>query len=247
MNRQQPTRRGVRGLSNTHVPVRGCTLVELMIVSVLLVILGGAFITTFLSGQTSYLTADAYITVQQEARRGFDYMVRELRQSGTIYQTPAIKLTCGSTTVVTCPSTGTPPSQQINFEVAMNYAGGIQWGNADPGNTNGSIHYAIVQAPAPNPNNEYKLIRFITTSDSSVPVSQTVAGCTPPNCRILANYVNLGSAGSTQSGFLVNGSVITLQLQLLYRSPLRPTQSMGAVGVGSTTQPLVAQVELRNP
>src|SRR3989338_2492892 len=62
----------------------GFTLVELIVVSALLMIVGGGLLTTFMTGQTSYLSADAYAQVQQEARRAFDNVVRELREAGNV-------------------------------------------------------------------------------------------------------------------------------------------------------------------
>lgn len=217
----------------------GFTLVELMIVGVLLVILGGAFVTTFLSGQTSYFAADANIQIQQEARRAFDFMTHELRQSGTDYQ-GAGTFTCSPSA---CVAPGGAPQTQVNFKIARSYtAGAIDWGTDKPNlpERDWFIHYAIV-GPVSAANPEYKLIRFLSVNAAD---TRTLAGCTAPNCRILANYLALGT-GTTQSGFLMSGSVVTIQLQLQYRSSSRftgPTQTMG-----SSTAPLVAQVELRNP
>lgn len=248
MKRQQHTLREDKRPETGESPGRAClrsrlgfTLVELMIVGVLLVILGGAFVTTFLSGQTSYFAADANIQIQQEARRAFDFMTHELRQSGT---TGGTVLSCNLNTTDGCstPPGGTPTTQ-INFQIAKAYtAGAITWGS-DRSNPGDYIHYKLLAVGGTS--TEYKLIRFLSgTINDSGPA--TVAACTAAvPCRILANYISLGS-GTTQSGFLLSGTgpspVVTIQLQLQYRSPLRPTQTMG-----SSTAPLVAQVELRNP
>ncbi|MDP3722825.1 MAG: hypothetical protein Q8R91_04935 [Candidatus Omnitrophota bacterium] len=94
----------------------GFTLVELMVVSVIFVIIGMGLLTTFVTGWTSFFSADAYIQVQQEARRAFDAMVRELREAGQI----------------------TAAGSQLDFQVALGYnqpppcpAGAICWGARD--------------------------------------------------------------------------------------------------------------------
>lgn len=68
-------------MSRGSARATGFTLTEMIIVSALAMILGGALITIFLTGQASYLSADSYIQVHQEARRALDAMVRELREA----------------------------------------------------------------------------------------------------------------------------------------------------------------------
>jgi prepilin-type N-terminal cleavage/methylation domain-containing protein len=55
------------------------TLVELLVVSAVMSIVMGALFTSLLIGRSSYVTGDAYVQVQQEARRALDIMGRELR------------------------------------------------------------------------------------------------------------------------------------------------------------------------
>ena len=63
---------------------KGFTLTEILIVAALLLILGVGLLTVFLNGQTSYLSADAYVQVQQESRKAFDNAVQELRSAGNV-------------------------------------------------------------------------------------------------------------------------------------------------------------------
>ena len=63
----------------------------------------GALLVTFLSGQSSYLSMDASIQVQEETRRAFDTMVRELREAGQV-------LSCVS-----------PSCQTLDFKLALGY------------------------------------------------------------------------------------------------------------------------------
>ena len=133
-------------------PLYGFTLVELTVVSALLLILGGGLLTTLLTGQTSYLSADAYIQVQEEARKAFDNMVRELREAGG----PLVSVS---------PNPPAGPGTQLDFQVALGYdldggAGAVAgcpdaavcWGATDPNGVphfNWRIRYQQVTGPTP--------------------------------------------------------------------------------------------------
>jgi len=215
----------------SHVSCLGFTLVELIVVSALLMIVGGGLFTVFMTGQISYLSADAYVQVQQEARRAFDNVVRELREAG--------------------PSTGPPPpiisvtgppypaTNQLNFQIARGYNSeppcqspnpvGICWGSETPTGIGEWVHYATL---LPGTGNTAQLIRWRDTD----PVGGTPPSpCSAPTCRVLANHVQSAS-------FNYNGGtkVVTVTLQIRYNSPLLPSGSQA-------TPTLTSQVKLRNP
>jgi len=193
-------------------------LVELIVVSALLMIVGGGLLTTFLTGQTSYLSADAYVQVQQEARRAFDNVVRELREAGTV-------------TV-----TGAGVTNQLNFQIARGYNSepacqapnpvGICWGSENA--TGEYVHYATIGL-----GNAAQLIRWRDTIVGPAPPTS----CTPAtSCRVMANHVVRSS-----TNFAYNGGtkVITVTLKIQYNSPLLLTGSQA-------TPTLTSQVKLRN-
>ncbi len=182
------TRRRDTGLHSS-----GFTLVEILIVSLLLMILGGGLLTAFLTGQTSYLSADAYIQVQQEARRGFDNMVREIREAGNVS------------------TTGT---QQLNFQIARGYnnevgcqsPASICWGSE---NALGQwVHYTVIGAAG-----NQQLIRCTNTNQSGA-IAALTAGC-----RVLANNVKDSSTDAVNAftWSAVNSTVI-INLEVERRS-----------------------------
>ena len=197
---------------------KGFTLVEVMIVAVLFLIISGALLTMFLTGRTSYLSSDAYVLVQQEARRGFDVMVRELREA---------QITTGPP--VACNQANW--SNQLNFQVALSYDsvnGNIDWG-AD-GVEGQWAHYAVVPGPA----NIQQLVRCVNNDAGGAIVSGA-------GCRVLANYVRPPVGGVNGATFCYDSGerVVGLRLQIQYANPALPT--------GSHSTPLMtSRVKLRN-
>lgn len=57
------------------------TLMELLVTLIILGVVAGAVFTSLLMSRRAYLSAEAYVHVQQEARQAFDAMARELRQA----------------------------------------------------------------------------------------------------------------------------------------------------------------------
>ncbi len=215
-----------------YASASGFTLVEIMMVAILGVLLGAGLITTYLTGQTSYLSADAYIQVQQEARRAFDNMVRELRESGNI--------SCGmGQTTTTCTDT------QLNFQITRGY------NQAAPcpanlicyGSENAAlewVHYGII-VNATNSNNT-QLVRYITAAGNggqAAPASCLAAA----NCRVLANNID-----TTTTTFVWDSAnrVVTLNVQIRYTSPKLPGGTAVSGGGWQTTGPLTTRVKLRN-
>ena len=198
--------------------IQGFTLVEAVVVVGLLLLIVGGLVTVLLTGQASYLSADAYVQVQQEARRALDSVVRELRESGTV--------SCG-TAAVTASCTGT----QLNFQVARNYdptGGAIVWGsdNAD----NEYVHYAVVAAA----DGTSQLIRYRDAAAAGAPPGT----CTPPACRVLANYVDPATTVFAWDAAAANRTV-TITLEIEYQNARLPGRSQ-------TTGPLTSRVRLRN-
>jgi len=162
----------------------GFTLVEILVVSVLMLVLGGALLTVFLVGQTSSISADAYIQVQQEARKALDIMVRELRESA--------KVSCN---IAAWPAgalqecTTNTNDRRLNFQVVLGY-GTTSPCNPDPGICLGAnnvknnwVHYAIINGP----NGTKQLVRYVDASE----LGATPAVCNPASCRVLANNVKI--------------------------------------------------------
>ncbi len=204
------------------------TLVEMLMVMMLFLITGGGLITTFLTGRTSYLSSDAYIQVQQEARKGFDNMVRELRESGNVSCNADI---AGAACI---------NQQQLNFQVAMGFnAGAIQWGDGrQPANAANWVHYGFLLNPDNNPaTTDNQLIRYEGTQVQIPP-----ANCVAPTCRVLAN--NVVTAGANPSSFSwtpapANTNVVTINLNIMYQNAALP-------GGNQTTGLLTSRVKLRN-
>ena len=206
---------------------RGMTLVELMVVAVILVVIAGGVLTLFLTGRKSYLTADAFILVQQEARKAFDNMVRELRESGNI--------SCGTTGACNANS-----NMRVNFQIALGYnqaapclPNAICWGNEDAAGR--WAHYVITtDTPA-----DLRIMRCLTTNQLDA-MPANYAGC-----RTLARYVDTANDAtgfpSTRFTWDTANQTVVLRVQIRYNNPSLPGGTESASSV-----PLVARVRLRN-
>ena len=211
--------------ARTRQRLSGFTLVEVLIVTLLLFIVGGGLLSTFLTGQASFLSGEAYVQVQQEARRAFDAMVRELREAG----------------MLTNPITTLANPKQLNFQVALDYnAGAVQWGAA-AGDTGAWLHYAIK-----NLGSGAQLIRYRTGPGTEQELPPNT--CAAPTCRVLANNVRLETGTSTTPGntraadtFLYDATnkVVTINLQCERNDPKLP-------GGRQATPVLSSRVKLRN-
>jgi len=203
------------------VNARGYTLVELMIVAVVFLIIGGGLLTTLLTGRTSYLSADAYLTVQQESRRAFDTMVRELREAGNV--TPAAT-----------------NANQLNFQIARGYntevscqnPAAICWGSDNA--TNEWVHYKIVNN-LETPRNPWQLIRYRDGASGGAPPAQ----CNAPGCRVLSNNVRAPGVNPNAFQYDSANKVLTITLQNAYANPALPTGQQA-------TAVLTSRVKLRN-
>ena len=201
----------------------GFTLAEMIVVSTLFLVVIGALMTALLSGQTSYLSADANVMVQEEGRRAFDTMVREVREAGP------------STGPTQINWTGPAGSMRLNFQVARAYnAAGcpnaICWGseNAD----NEWVHYIVLADPTLPANNNLQLLRCVTGPGTRDVAIASTANCTG-GFRVLANNANTLNFSSPVA------SVVAISLQIRYQNPRLP-------GGGQVTLPLSSRVRLRN-
>lgn len=192
----------------------GLTLLELIIVLAIFGGLLGALFVSFLAGRTSYTAMDAALQVQQESRRAFDAMVKELRGTTNI------------DTELTSSNQDTPAqgASRLNFQIDRGYnvsgctPDAICWGNDT---TNGGwVHYL---------RNGTQLLRCQSAGSDTVITDFS-------SCRVLANnvqtftinYANasrtvtLRLAAQVTSQQLPGGSVSTgatpLQVQLRLRN-----------------------------
>jgi Tfp pilus assembly protein PilW len=156
---------------------KGFTVVEVLVVALFLVIIGGGFLTSYLTGQSSYLSADASIQVQQEARRAFDNMVKELREAKLLSD----------------PAGG----GQLDFQIALGYntpvaCGGICWGAKDQNGVS-QTGWAIC----------YKVVASGTTNQLQRQILNGVNGAVQGTPRVLANYVNSDTTSFSASSGVV--------------------------------------------
>jgi type II secretory pathway pseudopilin PulG len=211
-----------RANAPTRQRANGFTLVEVLIVTVLLFVLGGGLLSTFLTGQTSFLSGELYVQVQQEARRAFDVMVRELREA---------KVSTASVVA---------GSNQLNFQVAQGYnvvgcntpGPSVCWGD---GTTLGNwAHYVLIGTPAnPPQRNTAQLVRCANNNETGAITG--AINCTVGTYRVLANY-----AGNTDVfTYDTANKIVTINLQIQYNDPKIPN------GRQSTPR-LSSQVKLRN-
>lgn len=188
-----------------------------MAVGILTLIIG-ALLVIFLSSQSSYLSMDASLQVQEQTRRAFDAMVRELREAGN---------------VVAC---AVPPCQTLDFELALGYnlinpstcpANAVCWGAFD-GSNNPQKDWHVVYSIEPPGSQGAQLIRRVKN------------GATTITTRILANLVD-GATASSNFTYDATGRIITIKLQTT-----TPTSSL-VVGGPRSSGVLTTQVKLRNP
>ena len=202
------------------------TLVELLVVIVLFALLGGALLTILLNGQTAYLSANASLQVQQEARKAFDAMVRELHEAGPV---------SGAAQLINLTSNVPPGSglHQLNFQIARGYnvpvdcPNTICWGSEVQ--LNDWIHYAAVVNNALPANNNTQLVRCVNAS-------ATAAIASGNGCRVLANNVQSADFSYPADGDI---GVVKVTLQTQYQNTALPQGSQA-------TKSFTARVRLRN-
>ena len=208
-----------RERTSLRAPRRGLTLTELLVVVTLLTTVVGTLLISLLVGQASHFSAEAYVQVQQEVRRAFDHMVKELREAGRVNNDVAI---------------AEPGAQRLDFQIVQGYdavaCGGICWGTDDAAFPTGWIHY-VVDATDPQ---HARLMRCATASRLDAMPTGFVG------CRVLANSVNADPAQSAFTYDAANG-IITLKIQTAVVSGQLPGGSLR-----STPVPVTTRVSLRN-
>ncbi|MBI4322678.1 MAG: type II secretion system protein [Candidatus Omnitrophica bacterium] len=180
-------------------PWTGFSLIELLIVVGVLGIVTGALALLFTSGHRSTLSSEAYVHVQQEARRALGAMNTELHKANNI------------DTELTSPGGDTPSggATRLNFQISRGYnvsgctPNATCWGNDT---TNGGWVHAL--------RNGTQLVRCESAASDT-----TITDFSP--CRVLANYAEtflVDYASSTRT--------VTLRLQVKRSSSLLPTGAM---------------------
>jgi prepilin-type N-terminal cleavage/methylation domain-containing protein len=178
---------------------QGFTLIELLIAMAIGVAIMGVVMVTLMISRSSYLSADASIRVQEEVRRAYDKMVKELREAGNAVQNGASRL---------------------DFQTANSYdtanCAGICWGN-DFGNGNTRwVHYLT---------NGSTLYRCQSAAQASVIAdysTRCAGGGAQPCCDVLA--LDVQSFSVTYSGA---NRTVTMQLETKITSSQLPGGSMG--------------------
>lgn len=198
---------------------RGFTFVEVLIVVAIFMGLSAALLASLLVSRASYVSADAYVQVQQEARRAFDSMVKELHQAGRINNNVSIL---------------DPGVQRLDFQIVLGYdaavCGGVCWGSDDPTLPNGWLHYVLDTADPQNA----RFMRCVSANRLD-PMPAGFAGC-----RVLANRVNPALANSSFT-YDHGSRTVTVRLQTSITSPQLPGGT-----VGTAPAPLLTRVRLRN-
>ena len=175
---------------------RGFTLVEILVVMVIFGGIMGVLLLSFLVGKSSFLSADAYVQVQQEARRALDVMVRELREAGNVTE---------------------PDANTLRFQVALGFDrdleitgcpdGAICWGAQDQSGTsqpNWLVQYR---------ESGTQLVREILNAGAAV----------QPGTRVLANNVD---ATNTTLDYVASDEIVTIAIAIRQTSQQLPGGSM---------------------
>ena len=163
----------------------GFTLVELLIATGIAVVLLGAMFLMLRGGRQAWVSQDALLQVQQEARRALDAMTRELRGVNHI-NSPDTDIGIDFT-----------DATRLNFQIDRGYnvagctSDAVCWGN-DTTN-DGWVHYLVING---------QLARC--QSDGADDVVSDATGC-----RIVANQVASFSADYADSS-----RTVTLHLQV---------------------------------
>jgi prepilin-type N-terminal cleavage/methylation domain-containing protein len=137
MNQINPGTRFQNPKSKIQNRFEGFTLVELLVVVVIFGGIMGALLISFLTGQSTYFSADAYIQAQQEARRSLDTMIRELRESRGTAGQERYYIPAANTVVFQV------PTDTDNDGDVIDGTGAVEWG---PGVVlaTGCIQYTVV-------------------------------------------------------------------------------------------------------
>ena len=194
----------------------GFTLTETVMTAAIFTGIMGVVLVSLMVSRASYESGGAYVQTQQEVRRAFDVMVKELHQAGQVNNGVTI---------------AAPGVQRLDFQINRSYdvvaCGGICWGTDDPTLPSGWLHYVLDASNASNP----RMVRCVTANRLDA-MPANYAGC-----RVLAN--NLSAALANTSFTYDHGNrTVTLSFQSTITSQQLP-------GGGMST-PLMTRVRLRN-
>lgn len=194
----------------------GWTLTELLVSLVIFGVLMAVLLLSLSANRAAYQSAEAYIRVQEEARRALEPMVKELHGAGHVNNDVSIAL---------------PGVQRLDFQIVRSYdqtaCGGICWGTENASYQTGWVHYVVDAA-------SQQLLRC-TTANRLDPMPANYAGC-----RVLANAVATNLAST---GFTYDHAARTVTIQLL--TAITDQQLPGGQMQVAPT-PLVIRVPLRN-
>ena len=196
---------------------RGFTLVELLVTMGIAGTLAAALIVSLLIGRNTYISSSASIDVQQEARRAFQTMVSELRESGSA-AAPSITVRANT------PAAG---YNQVDFQIARSYNNAIVWGS-DVADAEWVHYYA-------GGTNNSQLLRCRTATQAEGDNLGASNTCTNSK-RVLGNDLKTFTA----SYAVGPPKTVTISLEIRKTSNQLPGGSMSS-GTLQTT------VELRNP
>ena len=200
-------------------PRHGFTILELQLSAVVFAGILAVLLVSLLMSRASYLSADAYVQLQQEARRAFDEMARELRGAGQVNNNAAIL---------------DPGAQRLDFQIAHGFdasiCGGICWGTDAVPLPNGWIHYVL---DTTNPQTA-RLMRCVTANRLD-PMPANFLGC-----RVLANSLSPTLANSL---FTYDPATRTVLVKL---QTSVTSQQLPGGGMVVSPAPLALRVRLRN-
>lgn len=190
-------RRRTCGRGPTARSKAGVTLLEILVVAPLVMLLLGAFLLSQMTGYGTYAFNEAYVQVQQEARRAIQTMVAELREAGHVNVGGG--------------------SQRLDFQVIRRYEAGVGqvWGSdADDG---AWVHYQVDTASLATA----RVVRYTTANrDDPMP-----AGCA--GCRVLANDVDPAPANTAFTYSAAPQYAVTLRIRSVMVSRWLPGGQVG--------------------
>jgi type II secretory pathway pseudopilin PulG len=211
---QRSADRVIRNEEPTHRS--GWTLLESLISLTIFSGLMAVLLSSLNANRQAHLTSDAYLQVQQEARRALDTIMRELREAGHVNNDVGI---------------AAPGVQRLDFQLARSYdavgCGGVCWGTDEAGLPTGWIHYVVDPAGG-------RLVRCVTAGRlDAMPVGYA-------GCGVLAADVETALA---TTGFTYDATTrtVTTWLRTALTAAQIPTGRMQLA-----PEALVVRIPLRN-
>jgi len=160
----------------------GLTLTELIIVAAIFAAMTGAILVSFVMGRRSHVAGDAYVQVQQEARRAVDAMIKELRQT-----TSDRMFLSGASTVVF----QVPHDNDDDGSVAT--GGTLEWGA--PGVDDGCIQYTLAGT---------RIERTLLAGPFDLPTTSCGDQAAGTTTRVLGNEANALAFTTATGGLQVS-------------------------------------------